>query len=54
MYNNYTENISVEMKLRKVANPSLKIVLISYNTLRGYHLLQYGASLLPSIYFYFG
>lgn len=38
MYINYIENVSVEMKLRKVANPSLKIVPISYKTLRGYHL----------------
>lgn len=38
MYINYIENVSVEMKLRKVASPSLKKVSISYKALRGYHL----------------
>lgn len=38
MYINYIGNVSAEMKLRKVANPSLKIVSISYKALRGYHL----------------
>lgn len=34
MYINYIENVLVEMCLKKVVNPSLKMVSISYKALK--------------------